>query len=200
MPKRSRPTKVARLIEKYALDDVAVELERDWRGEAGERRSLRELATRFNQALVQAAMMDAGLNPLDGEAANTHALLTEDSTTSGARRRAERRLEREGVDVAALRDEFVSHQAVHTYLTKVRGVDYAADRTPDVEAKVETVQRLVGRTRSVSETVVEGLRKTDAVSVGEYDVSAEVRLTCRDCNSQYDLPTFLREGGCNCAT
>lgn len=196
---RERRSKVGRLIETYELDGMAEELAHYWRGEGVERHSLRALATHFNQALVRSAMVEADLNPLDGEAENSYALLTESETTSGAQRKAERRLERAGVDVDALRRDFVSHQAIHTYLTDVRGLDYDGESgADDVEAKIATVQRLIGRTRSVSETVVGGLVRSGVVDVGTYDVTADVQITCRECNSQYDLTIFLRRGHCDC--
>lgn len=196
---QNRRSKVGRLIEAYGLDGMTVELAQYWKGEGVERHSLRELATHFNQALMHTAMVDAGLNPLDGEAENTYSLLIEEETTSGARRRAERRLEREGIDVDQLRGDFVSHQAVYTYLTDVRGLNYESeDRGGDIDGSIETLQRLIGRMRSVSETIVGGLDQAGTVAIGEYDITPDIQITCRDCTTQYDLVEFLRRGYCEC--
>lgn len=194
---RRRRSKVGRLVDAYGLDGMPDELARHWLGEGVERRSLRELATLFNERLVRAAMEEAGMSPLDGEAANVYELLSGDDATSGARTRAERRLGREGVDVDRLRTEFVSHQAIHTYLTDVRGLEHSTE-PEGVESRIETVQRLVGRTRSVSAGVVEGLAEAGDVEIGEYEVTADVHVTCRDCNSRYELTAFLRRGHCDC--
>ncbi|MEF8802361.1 MAG: hypothetical protein V5A38_13990 [Halolamina sp.] len=194
---RRRGSKVGRLIESYELEGMPAELARYWLGEGVERQSLRELATLFNERLVRAAMQDAGMSPLEGEAANVYELLSGDSATSGARTRAERRLGRKGVDVEQLTSEFVSHQAIHTYLTDVRGLEHTAE-TEGVESRIETVQRLVGRTRSVSAGVVEGLAGSDEIDIGEFEVTADVYVTCRDCNSRYELTSFLRRGQCDC--
>lgn len=194
---RQRRSKVERLIDGYDLEDLPEELARDWLGEGVERRSLRELATSFNERLVRAAMQDAGMSPLDGEAANVYELLSGDDATSGARIRAERRLGREGIDVEQLESEFVSHQAVHTYLTDIRGLEHST-QSESVESRIETVQRLVGRTRSVSDGVLEGLADADEVDIGEFEVTADVYVTCRDCNSRYELTALLRRGDCNC--
>lgn len=194
---RRRRSKVGRLIDEYELEGMPEELARYWLGEGVERQSLRELATMFNERLVRAAMQDAGMNPLDGEAANVYELLSGDDATSGAQTRAERRLGREGVDVEQLQSEFVSHQAIHTYLTDVRGLEHSAE-PEGVESRIETVQRLVGRTRSVSDGVVDGLADADEVDIGEYEVTADVYVTCRDCNSRYELTSFLRRGHCDC--
>lgn len=192
-----RRSKVGRLIHERGLDGMDDELARYWLGEGVERRSLRELATVFNERLVRAAMDEAGMNPLDGEAANVYDLLSGDEATSGAQTRAERRLDREGVDVDRLREQFVSHQAIHTYLTDVRGLEHTPE-SEDVESRIETVQRLVGRTRSVSSGVVEGLVNADEVDIGEFEVTTDVYVTCRDCNSRYELVAFLRRGHCDC--
>lgn len=194
---RSRRSKVGRLIDAYGLEDLPDELARYWLGESVERRSLRQLATLFNERLVQAAMEDAGMSPLDGEAANVYELLSGEDATSGASTRAERRLEREGVDVDRLRTEFVSHQAIHTYLTDVRGVEHSTE-PEGIESRIETIQRLVGRTRSVSAGVVEGLAEAGDVDIGQFEVTADVYVTCRDCNNRYELTAFLRRGHCDC--
>lgn len=195
---RGYRSKVKRIIEEYDLGGMDAELARYWRGEGVERRSLRELATVCNERIVRAAMEDAGMTPLDGEAANVYDLLSGEDATSGARTRAERRLDREGVDVAAMRNDFVSHQAIHTYLTDVRGLEHSPE-SEDVESRIETVQRLVGRTRSVSTGVVAGLDDGGAVDIGEFEVTANVYVTCRDCNSRYELTTLLRRGHCDCS-
>ena len=195
-----RQSKVARLVELYGLDEMPERLERYWRGDGVERHSLRELATLFNERLVRAAMTEAGMNPLDGEAENLYDLLDGDDATSGARTRAERRLDREGVDVDDLRDSFVSHQAIHTYLTSVREQEYETDGSDaDAEERIETVQRLAGRTRSISADAVESLDEADEITVGEFDVTVDVRVTCRDCNGRYDIATLLRGDGCACS-
>lgn len=192
-------SKVGRLIDKYDLESMDTELAQYWQGEGCERYSLRDLATHFNHALMQTAMVEAGLNPIAGEAENNYALLTKSETTRGTQRKAERRLERAGIDIETLKCDFVSHQAIHTYLTDVRGLEYDDESSADdIEGKIETIQRLIGRTRSVSKTVVNGLMGARAVEIGEYDISADVQITCRDCNTQYDIAVFLRQGHCEC--
>lgn len=190
-------SKVSRLIARYGLDEMPRRLERYWQGDGVERHSLRELATLFNERLTRAVMEDAGSSPLDGEASNLYGLLTSEGASSGDRIRAERRLEREGVDIEALRESFVSHQAIHTYLTSVREQEYEGVET-DVEQRVEAVQRLISRTQSVSADTVEALDRTDEIEIGEFDVAANVRVTCRDCNNRYEISSLLHQGGCEC--
>jgi hypothetical protein len=55
---------------------------------------------------------------LEGEVEHTYHLLTDDEVSSGDRRRAERRLERQGIDIDTLRSDFVSYQAIRMYLKR----------------------------------------------------------------------------------
>jgi hypothetical protein len=192
-----RRTKVDRLIDTHDLEELPLELEQAWVGENGDRQSLRELARRFNERLVRSEMRATGMNPLDGEAANVYDLLVGEETTGGAQVRAERRLDREGVDVDSLRASFVSHQAIHTYLTTVRGLEHTSEST-GTDDRAETVQRLLGRTRSVSTSVVAELEAAGDVDIGEFELSAAVHVTCRDCTSRYELTAFLDRGHCDC--
>jgi len=200
-PPRHKRSKVDRVIADHDLEGAGAELERYWTGRDTDRRSLRDLADHFNRKVLRHRMEAAGMNPLDGEVANTFRLLTSDDVTSGARTRAERRLEREGIDVEALREDFVSHQAVHTYLTEYRDVDLDArrdDATDPVASARRTIQRLSSRTQAVGENTVESLDGGESVSIGEFDVSVDVQVACRDCGSQYGLVEFLDRGACDC--
>jgi hypothetical protein len=82
-------SKVGRLIAEYDLTGTGAELERYWTGDGTERRSLRKLVDHFNRKILRQRMDDAGMNPLDGEVANTFRLLTADDVTSGTRSQAE---------------------------------------------------------------------------------------------------------------
>lgn len=193
-----RQTKVERLIATYDLDDVADKLERYWTGDGVERRSLRDLAELFNRRVLRSAMVAAGLDPFDGEAANTYRLLTADDVSRGERTDVKRRLEREGIDVDQLRADFVSHQAIHTYLRRVRGAALDEDDDEPVETAIGVIQRLTARSQAVSASTVEGLVDKGEVTLGDHTITAQVQVTCQDCNAQYDLVQFLRRGRCEC--
>ena len=120
-------TKVRRVIDHYGLSELGDELAARWVGDGYDRESLRSLADRFNRRVLAAGMEAAGLTPLDGEVDNTYRLLTDDKVSAGMRTQVERRLERDGVDIEELRTDFVSHQAVHTYLTDDREIDPPGD-------------------------------------------------------------------------
>lgn len=194
--------KVGRLLEERGLDGLGAELARRWRGEGVERTSLRDLATLFNRRLVRDAMEDAGLNPLPDEVEAARATLAGERPEDVRVRRC-RRLERDGVDVDSLAASLVTHQAVHTYLTKYRGVTHDGDGADDpVSTAVDTVERLRSRATAVTRSTVERLSADDDADfhAGGADVVVSVRVFCPDCETEYDAAALLERGGCDCQT
>ncbi|UPV76802.1 hypothetical protein M0R89_20250 (plasmid) [Halorussus limi] len=194
-----RRSKVGRVIAERNLDGLGEELERRWTGDARERHSLRELADYFNRRVLRAAMDEQGIDVLDGEVENFYELLTGESVSGGMEVQTERRLERDGLDVAALKSDFVSHQAVHTYLTKYRGAESTSNdsesKTPETRT---TLQQLRSRVQAVTETSLDALRSADELTLGDFDVYVDVRITCNDCQSQYSVGELLDRGRCQC--
>lgn len=193
-------SKVARLIGVYNLDaNLGDRLEALWTAESSERESLRTLADRFNKRLLETVMNDAGMPVVDGEVDNLYRLLTEDDVSSGNRTEARRRLERNGVGVDQLERDFVTYQAVRTYLKDVRGASYERKRDGSrVKNVAETIQRLKSRTQSVAEKNINQLVRANLVSIGEYQLFIDVSILCEDCKTQYGLVEFLENGSCDC--
>lgn len=193
----SGSSKVARLITEYDLEGIGAELEARWTTEtSSERLSLRDLADYFNRQLLQQAVGDTDIQPLDGEMGNVYRLLTGDDVSGADRTRARRRLERADVEVDSVTDDFVSYQAIRTYLTEHRDAEYTAEETRS-ESVLETVQRLRGRTATVVESKLEQLRKRD-LTLGRFRVLVTVRVVCEDCGIQYELVDLIERGGCDC--
>jgi hypothetical protein len=190
-------SKVARLLDAYDLDDLGDELVERWT-RADDRESLRTLATYFNQQLLATALQQNGVEPLDGELENTYRLLTADDISEGRRTQARRRLEQSGVDVEQLQSDFVSRQAIHTYLTSYRDVEREETDDDPVASVGETVERIRGRLRTISESQLERLRDTGRITLGSFRLSIDVRVLCEDCGRQYDIASFLDRGGCDC--
>lgn len=193
-------SKVGRVIDRYGLDGLGADLERRWTGDGRDRQSLRELETYFNQRVLEAALADAGHRPVDGEVANLYRLLTDDDVATGPRTEAETTLARRGVDLDAVRGAFVSHQAIHTYLTSVREVappDRPDDATPS-ERRRDTIQRLRNRLAAVSSRGLEGLRDAGHLEGGSFDVTVGVTVYCEDCGATMDVADLLDQGGCEC--
>ena len=194
---RGRRSKVVRLIEEYGLDSIGDELERRWTADE-DRQSLRQLATYFNQRLLERALERVDVRPLDGEVENTYRLLTDDARNTD-RTRIRRRLERDGLDVEALESDFVTYQAIRTYLRKHRGAEYTPDETDPIEREVTNVQQLRGRVDTVTEGKLEQLRSGGHLDVGSFRTLVDVRVVCEDCNTQFDVVDLLERGHCECS-
>ena len=193
-------SKVGRVIQEYGLEGVGEELEHRWVAEE-EQQSLRELAEWFNQQVLRMAMREANEDPLEGEVENTYRLLTNDDVTEGTRIQTRKTLERDGIDVDDLENDFVSHQAIHTYLTKYRDVEYPTEEMDEEDqiAKIEdTIQRLKNRTKAVTESTLERLVRNDNLALGTFEASVEIRVTCEDCGTYVRIEELLARGGCDC--
>lgn len=197
--KQTRRGKVGRLIEQYGLEGLGDELERRWTADEEERASLRELADMYNRRLLEQAMRDAGMPSVGNEVDNLYEMLTGDDVSSGIRTRAENRLEREGVDIEQLKKDFVSYQAIRTYLKKHRGASYEPRSDKDqIEKDSESIQRLRSRLTTVTDEKLDRLRKTDRIELGEFRLFTEVNVLCEECGSQYGVSELLDRGGCDC--
>lgn len=192
--------KVGKVLSKYELADLHDRLPELWLGEDGEEVSLRDLAEQVNVAVVRAALEQAGEDPLDGEAENIYRLLHGDDVSAGVRIQQRNRLERAGIDVEELESDFVTHQAVHTYLTKALDVSKGSQDETDLIEKHETrIQRLRNRLDAVMAQSLDDLQNAGELSTGSVDTTVRLQVYCEDCETQYDLPELLQKGGCECA-
>ena len=191
-------TKVARVIREYDLDGMGPTLEAAWTGEAGERTSLRDLADEFNEAVLEAVLRDAGVSLLNVDVSSTYEALHGESGSSATR--ARRRLEREDIDVDELTGDFVTHQAVHTYLTQEREATLPAADDEMADRKVETIEKLQGRVSAVAESAISSLANKGELDRGDYDVLVDVRAVCPNCGADTPVVELLRRGGCDCTT
>lgn len=195
-------TKIRRVIDEYELSGLGDELAARWIGDGYDRESLRSLADRFNRRLLTASMEAAGLSPLDGEVDNIYRLLTDDDVSAGMRTQVRRRLERDGIDPETVSSDFVSHQAIHTYLTKQRELQPPDDK-PSMAERLdqdrETIQRLQSRLEAVTDDTVSRLDATESFSIGEFSVLVGVQVFCEDCGEQHEIGELLATNGCQCA-
>ncbi len=206
MPPKDTPhdtqstTKVARLLEEYDLgEEFGAKLERLWTAEGDERESLRSLADRFNRRLLESAMANANMSSLDGEADNLYRLLTSDEVSGGAQLEARNRLTQNGVDVDRLETDFVTYQAIRTYLKNHRGAEYEQKNEQQrIESIVTAIQRLISRLESVTGTNLAKLRDSRRLTLGEFRVFVRVDVLCEECGSQYGAVELLQRGGCDC--
>ncbi|WP_136718319.1 rod-determining factor RdfA [Halorientalis salina] len=193
-------SKVARLIDDYSLGEAYGDrLEALWTADGSERESLRALADRFNERLLEAAITDAGMSTVDGEVANIYRLLTDDDVSSGNRIEARRRLEQHDVDVDKLEQDFVTYQAIRSYLKEYRDARYEGKNQADrKDSVIDTIQRLKSRTRSVAEQSLDQLRGADRITLGEFRLFLDISVHCEECNTQYEFVELIKRGGCDC--
>lgn len=192
--------KVEKVIQRYDLTDMGKKLERRWLGTNGEPQSLRKLADEFNRAVLRKALEGAGQQPLNGDVENTYRILTDDDVSRGTRTKVQRSLERNGVDHEQVEQDFVTHQAIHTYLVKGRGVQKETGETDRKERMRQTIQRLESRVTAVSETAVEQLRNAGILTLGEFNVFVSISVTCTECDTHKSIMALFDDEGCECTS
>lgn len=195
-----RRSKVARLIDEYGLGTIGSEMEDRWTADGDDRMSLRALADYFNRRLLATTLADADVQPLSASVDSIYRRLTDEDVGDADRTRTRRRLEREGVDVDAIERDFVTYQAVRTYLTEYRGVEYRTDDRSRPAAEAEAIRRLRGRLQTVTEEKLDRLATGDHIDLGEFRVFNEVTVLCEDCGSQYGVDELIERGGCDCSS
>ncbi|MCY4731606.1 hypothetical protein KY092_13690 [Natronomonas gomsonensis] len=192
-------SKVKRVIVDRGLGDIGSELEHHWTADDNAGMSLRELEDFFNQRVLHEAMENAGMQVLDGEAENLYKLLTSDEVSAGSRVRAERRLEREEIDTESLTSDFVSHQAIHTYLTKYRDASAPESNVSEnPETEQDTIHRLQNRMVAVTANSLRSLREKERITLGDFDVIVNIQIRCSDCGTQLTVSEIFNRGGCEC--
>jgi hypothetical protein len=195
-----RPSsKVARLIEEYGLEGLGADLEARWTGDGVERMSLRDLAEFFNKRLLEQALLEAGMSSLESDVRTTYENLTADDVSTGVRTDTRNRLERNGIDVDGLENDFVTYQAIRSYLKEWRGAEYQGlSDAEKIEKDLESIQRLMTRTLSVTEERIEKLRDTGRIDIDSFEVFLDAQVLCQECGSQYAVAEFFEQGGCTC--
>jgi hypothetical protein len=195
---RQRRSKVERLLDEYDLTGLGDELVTSWTADGEERKSLRQLAREFNVALVDATLEREGITHFDSDAGAIYEALDGDDAEMD-RATVETRLDREGVDVEQLDRDFVTYQAIRSYVKDVRDAEYeTASDEEHIEKQKTTIQRLVSRATSVTEEKLARLRDTGRIVLGDFRLIIDFQVYCRDCETQKTVASLLDDGGCNC--
>jgi len=152
----------------------------------------------FNQQLLRTAMADVGLETLEGEVENIYRLLSDDEVREADRMRTRRRLEREGVNVGELTSDFLTYQAIRSYLKDTRGAEYTPNDWDPIEREIENFEKIRGRTASITEGKLEQLRRNDQLDLGTFRTFIEISVVCEDCGIRYEVAELLDRGRCEC--
>jgi hypothetical protein len=196
---RYTSNKVARLIEKYELTGLGDTLEKRWTATGDDRLSLRDLADYFNKELLRVRVVGSSLNTLGRDIDTLYRNLQSDDVSVGVRTDTRRRLIEHGVDVESLESDFVTYQAIRSYLTEFRDASYKQLSDTDKIAKDrESIQRLQSRTISVTSDRLEKLRDTNRIDAEEFEVFLDLQVICEVCGTQYSIDAFLDNRGCEC--
>jgi hypothetical protein len=188
---------VGRVIEEFDLNGIDDELVADRRGDSGSAASLRDLAEKFNRAVLQRALERVGRTSLDGEVANTYRLLTDD-VSEGTRIRARKRLEGDGVDPDAVQRSFVSHPTMGSHLQECLGVERPARTDDRLEAATGRIFKMQSRAEAVIGSTIEGLGSAGEIAAGDATVTVDVQVMCEACGVHAPVDRFLDRGGCDC--
>jgi hypothetical protein len=161
---------------------------------------LRQLAKQFNVWIIESALLDVGNPSLKGEAELLHKLLTYDEVEDSERTRAKQRLERQGIDPDALKDDFVSYRTIDRHFKNCSERRRSASR-PSISPNkaLDRVNALKRRLEQVTEkSIQEVSQHTDReMTGGDIDVLVQVTVVCPDCNDRLSLRDLF-DDGCRC--
>ncbi|WP_309484883.1 rod-determining factor RdfA [Halorhabdus salina] len=180
--------KVARVISAYDLDSLGDEIEQRWLATGEQKMSLRDLADYFNQRVLEAAIEDSDVSLLDTDVGTLYEQLTADDVSSGTKTRVKRRLDRNGVDIESVKSDFVTHQAIHTYLREYRGVSQPEVTTEEhVNTVRERIQKLQDRSAAVTKDGIESLQREGVVPEGDINVIVDIQILHTETDEQYNV-------------
>lgn len=192
--------KVGRMIDAYELSGSNQQLVEWWTADDA-KESLRDIADYFNQNLLRTELQRNGYSPLDGEIENIYRLLTDDDVSRGMETQTRKRLERQGVDVESLTDDFVSYQSIYRHLNECLNTEYT-EETQTAESRRQTgkerIFALENRTETVTIDTLSQLIDHDALALEEFDVLVDVSVTCLRCHRQHTIDELIENEGCQC--
>lgn len=187
--------KVCRVLDERRLEKYDDRLVEQWKGDGKPRKGYRRLARWLNVTLLRREMDMVGLSTLGNEAESKYDRLVEDDANAVE---LERVLEREGIDVDRLRDDFVAYGVVRKHLKECLGAEY---REPDSsEWQQQAIEIATDHARSrVSDAVSSLQSRGDIEAGGTLNVEVTAEVECTDCRSKVPLQRALRRGYvCHC--
>jgi len=193
-----RPSsKVARLIDEHDLEGLGDELEARWTADGDDRMSLRDLADHFNKRLLERTLRDAEADAFDVD--GIYDRLAGEEVSSGVRTETRTRLERDGVDVDRLDRQFVTYQAIRSYLQEYRDAEYEGQSDREkIKKDRRSIRRLMARTESVTQERIENLRDSGRFDLDQFEVFLDAQILCENCGTQHTVAELFEQQGCEC--
>lgn len=189
--------KVCRVLDERGLEGYEERLVEQWQGDGTSRKGYRQLARWLNVTLLRREMDVVGLSTLGNEAESKYDRLTERDSNAVE---LERILEREGIDVGRLRDDFVAYGVVRKHLKECLGAEYQRPEPTDWQREAIDIATDHARSR-VSDAVSSLQSKGDIESGGDLNVEVTAEVECTDCRSKVPIRRALRRGYvCRCGS
>lgn len=188
--------KVCRVVEEHGLARFDEELSMRWHGESGERMGYRRLADWLNTMLLRREMERVGMPTGGGEAASRYERLVDsDDHTTGE---VHRLLDRGGVAVDELLDDFVSYSVVRTHLLDCLDEDRTVSSPSNWETtRLEQLQAYA--TEEAGDAVRSLVNKEQLTAGGTVEPSVSVTLHCSACDAAVPFDEAIAAGAfCDC--
>jgi hypothetical protein len=185
--------KVGRNARAYDLEGFDARLRERHAGGA----SLRDLERFVNETLLHRALEAVDADVI-GDVASVYEALTDEDVSAGRRTEVRERLSQAGVDVEALRADFVSYGTVRTHLRDCLGVETTRAAPLSVDDARGTIEWARSRSEGIVDRTLDRLADGDQVAAGDLEVAHTVRVTCADCGISRSVEAFLDRGGCDC--
>ena len=159
--------------------------------------SLRDLQGFVNERVLERALADADADVV-GDPENIYRLLRDDEVSSGRQAELRSRLERAGIDIEAVENDFVSHQTVRDHLKECLDIDTSRQSSIDIERATRNINWAESRSKAVIKQTLDQLRNANQLATDDLDVTQTVRVTCTGCDETYRVVDLLDRGGCEC--
>ncbi|WP_369335250.1 rod-determining factor RdfA [Natrialba sp. PRR66] len=198
--------KIGRNIERYNLDELNSELQRQRNTEDA---SLRTLANYINERVLEAALAEAetdltdvayGAVSADDALSAVYNTLASDTAPADREARVRKRFEQNGIDLEAIESDWVTHPTVRSHLNDCLHIDTSHTTKITAETARNTIEWARTRCARVVEQTISRLVSAEIISIRDHEVSVTIQITCPDCGSTYRFGELLKHESCACST
>lgn len=192
---QGRKPKIERISEKYGIDDLGHELEERWLASGDDHMSLRELADYVNVKILKSTVNNEWPRPQ--EFSHIYSVLTSNDISPEKFEELRKNLTMLGIDVDDIKADFVSHQAVHSYLRNYRNVEYEREQR-SIEEDLETVHRIRSQLINITGSIIKKHRLKNDFNGDTYDINVDIQIHCKECDYSSSVEQYLENKGCEC--
>lgn len=199
--------KIGRAMRKYDLDRLNTDIV-EYRDT--ENKSLRDLEKYINKRILRKKIentpnvdMDTDTQIFgaisDGDAINhIYEVLHDDSTPPDHRARVEKQLEQVGVDVEAIRSDWITHTTVSSHLSDCLDIDTNRSKPISQDQARKTIEWAKTKCKRIISRTVTRLQANNKITIANPDVSISVHITCTDCHQTFSPEELMQSGTCKC--